>query len=164
MKTLFTVSVGGDGSGWEQLATLHRDEHLRHSLRLKTAAPQSKGGAVVSSVAPPKQSRTCSAPPPAFPTEPLLQIPANSFLVFLWKMPCNCTDRLLTQSLTLTVLAAIAIRKMTVSSWAPHTSSVRHRDGHRNRWDNLRIPGQEGDVQPAPLHIASLRMESPTRI
>lgn len=74
MKTIFTVSVGGEGRGWEQPTTLQRDEHLRNSLRVKTATPQSEGGAVVSSVDTHKQSRTCSTPPPAFLNKPLLQI------------------------------------------------------------------------------------------
>lgn len=63
-----------EGRGWEQPTTLQRDEHLRNSLRVKTATPQSEGGAVVSSVDTHKQSRTCSTPPPALLNKPLLQI------------------------------------------------------------------------------------------
>lgn len=74
MKTIFTVSVGGEGREWERPTTLQRDEHLRNSLRVKTATPQSEGGAVVSSVDTQKQSRTCSTPSPAFLNKPLLQI------------------------------------------------------------------------------------------
>lgn len=159
------ISVGGEGRGWEQPAALHRDEHLRHSLRVKTATPQSKGGAVVSSGDPHKQSRTRSTPPPAFLTKPLLQIPENTGSFWFSCGKCFAPMQAGADSENLTLFfAAVPMRNTChLHHHTPHLSDMGKYNGHHNRRDNL-YTTNAGLGQPAPLCVAALRTDSPTRI